>query len=208
MLLLVSKAHETLRKYGHRHVGRFCGPRNFHRMRESVRAGFVWAADNDAFNGFNEEKYLRMLDGLQGVPACLFVTAPDVVADAEATYAMWEQWRYELEDRGFPVGYVGQDGATVADVPWPEISALFVGGSTEWKLGDDAAKLVYEARERGKWVHMGRVNTWRRIEYAKSIGVDSIDGTQLSWFTDTYLEQWVEFAAAPSQIRIGERLER
>jgi hypothetical protein len=32
-------------------------------------------------------------------------------------------------------------------------------------------------KERGKHVHMGRVNTLRRLRYAEAIGVDSVDGT-------------------------------
>lgn len=42
---------------------------------------------------------------------------------------------------------------------WP--GCLFVvvpGGDTEWKLSHYAARLTWEAYERGKWVHMGRVN--------------------------------------------------
>lgn len=202
MLLLVAKAHETLAQYHYRHLGRFCGPRNYHRMRESVRAGFVWAADNDAFNGFDEPKYSGMLDALTGVPACLFVTVPDVVADAEATYLLWERWRGEIADRRLPAGFVGQDGATVADVPWPEISALFVGGSTEWKLSDEAHRLVVQAQHEGKWVHMGRVNSGQRLKVAKSWGVDSVDGTELSWFTDTKLPARITQAAAAPQLAL------
>lgn len=202
MLLLVAKAHETFIKYRWPHVGRFCGPRNHNRMADTVRAGYVWAADNDAFNGFNETRYRKMLDDLEGIPGCLFVTAPDVVADAEATFGLYLNWEREILGRGLPLGFVGQDGATVADVPWNGTSALFVGGSTEWKFGEDAAFLMKEAKERGKWVHMGRVNSWRRLEYAKSLGVDSIDGTQLSWFTDTYLKQWSEYAMAAPQMSL------
>jgi hypothetical protein len=168
-------------------------------MADTVRAGYVWAADNDCFNGFDGERYVRMLDGLEGIPGCLFVTAPDVVGDAQATFQGYRRWVNEIRGRSLPVGYVGQDGATVADVPWNGISAFFVGGSTEWKMGEEAAMLVKEAKERGKWVHMGRVNSWRRLEYAKALGVDSIDGTQLSWFTDTYLREWSEMAQAPIQ---------
>lgn len=200
MLLLVSKAHETLTRYRYPHVGRLCGPRNYHRMGDTVRAGYVWAADNDAFSGFDPGRYMTMLDALEGTPGCLFVVAPDVVGDAEATFTLYLKWAGEILGRNLPLGFVGQDGATVADVPWNGISALFVGGSTEWKLGDAAAVLVKEAKDRGKWVHMGRVNSWRRLEYAKSLGVDSVDGTQLSWFTDTFLEQWSEYAKAPAQL--------
>lgn len=200
MLLLVAKAHETLSQYHYRNLGRFCGPRNYHRMRDSVRAGFVWAADNDAYHGFKDKAYEMMLDDLEGVPACLFVTCPDVVADAAGTFQAFRRWVNDIQGRGFPLGYVAQDNASVADLPWSDLSAVFVGGSTEWKLSDDAHRIVDEAKTRGKWVHMGRVNSARRLKVAKSWEVDSIDGTELSWFTDTKLPARIEQAAAAPQM--------
>lgn len=50
----------------------------------------------------------------------------------------------------------------------------------EWKLGEAAAWLVSEARGRGKWVHMGRVNTRARLRRARDVGCDSVDGTLLA----------------------------
>ena len=41
--------------------------------------------------------------------------------------------------------------------------------------------LVAEAKERGKWAHMGRVNSMRRYDYARGIGCDSADGTYLTF---------------------------
>jgi hypothetical protein len=38
---------------------------------------------------------------------------------------------------------------------------------------------VRDARRRGKWVHMGRVNGLRRLRIALDFGVDSVDGTFL-----------------------------
>ena len=37
-----------------------------------------------------------------------------------------------------------------------------------------------EARRRGKWVHMGRVNGLRRLRIALDFGVDTVDGTSLT----------------------------
>lgn len=207
MLLLVAKAHETLSQYHYRNLGRFCGPRNYHRMRDSVRSGFLWAADNDCFNGFDGDRYVRMLDDLEGIPGCLFVTCPDVVGDAEATFHTFQIWAGEIHRRGLPLGYVAQDGASPDDLPWEELDALFVGGTTEWKLGEDAALLVVEARVRDKWVHMGRVNSGRRLKQAKAWGVDSIDGTELSWFTDTKLPARIAQAAAAPQLVLSDRIE-
>ena len=84
-------------------------------------------------------------------------------------------------------------------MPWPYFDALFIGGSTEFKMGDVAQGLVRYARARSKWVHMGRVNSFRRVRYAKAIGCNSVDGTKFSWFRDTYLMRGLEDVAGPQQ---------
>ena len=88
---------------------------------------------------------------------------------------------------GWPLAYVAQDGADANTVPWSDMSALFIGGSTEWKLGADATALAECAHSKGMWVHMGRVNSRRRTLYAASIGCDSVDGTALTYRPDEYL---------------------
>lgn len=202
MLLLVHSAHETLaREHPERNVARLLSPRQYSRVADTVRGGFLWAADNDAYSGFDEERYLIMLDTIEGVPGCLFVTAPDIVGDAKETRRLFEVWWHALKVRRLPIGYVAQDGATDFDLPWSRISALFIGGTTEWKMSENAAVLAVEAKMRGLWVHMGRVNTQRRIKYAKSIGCDSIDGTSMSMYRRTYVPRFSEYADAPTQGR-------
>ena len=125
-----------------------------------------------------------MLDAITYVSGCLFVSCPDVVADARATLRLFEQWRPALQylwatvneddvDPGRPVhqpiALVAQDGQERLPVPWEHLQALFVGGSTQWKLGPHAAALIREAKRRDKWVHVGRVNTLRRIAWFKAL---------------------------------------
>lgn len=50
----------------------------------------------------------------------------------------------------------------------------------EWKLSETARALSREAKARGKWLHMGRVNSLKRLRIAMSFGCDSVDGTLLS----------------------------
>ena len=64
---------------------------------------------------------------------------------------------------------------------------LFLGGSTDWKLGPAARALTAEAKRRGKRVHMGRVNSLKRLRYADAIGCDSADGTCLTYAPDANL---------------------
>ena len=59
-----------------------------------------------------------------------------------------------------------------------------------------------EAKRRRKWVHMGRVNSERRIRYAASIGCDSIDGTKWVRWRDIYLNAGLAATAAAPQLRL------
>jgi hypothetical protein len=145
-----------------------------------------WAADTGCFNqptAHNDDDYLHWL-ARRGPSRCLFATAPDVVGDATATLERSIPMLPRIRDVGYPAALVGQDGMTPAMVPWNDIDALFVGGTTGWKLGEAAAALVCEAKERGKWAHMGRVNSGRRVMHAKLIGCDSVDGTYLTFGPD------------------------
>jgi hypothetical protein len=72
-------------------------------------------------------------------------------------------------------------------VPWDEFDALFIGGSTEFKLGPVARPYAARRSARGKWLHMGRVNSERRFAYARAIGCDSVDGTFLTFGPETNL---------------------
>jgi hypothetical protein len=90
----------------------------------------------------------------------------------------WHMWVCHL-----PLPFVVQDGAERPDrVPWdaPGLAAVFVGGSTGWKLGPEAARMVHRTRRRGLHAHMGRVSAARRIRYAQSIGCTSFDSSRYS----------------------------
>ena len=54
----------------------------------------------------------------------------------------------------------------------------------EWKLSADAKLCVDEAQLLGKWVHVGRVNSWRRLRHVAAWDVDSVDGTYLAFGPD------------------------
>jgi hypothetical protein len=118
---------------------------------------------------------------------CLFVTAPDVVADAAATLTRSRPWLPRIRDLGLPAALVAQDGLEHRRVPWDQFDTMFIGGSTRWKLGAAAADLIGEARARGKTVHMGRVNSHQRWVLAAERGVDSVDGTFLTYAPDANL---------------------
>lgn len=174
------------------YLGRLLSPR----AGNVPRPGERWAADNDAFLAWDEDRFISMLCRIEAYPGCLFVAAPDVVGDARATLERFDDWWWEIVGRGLPVALVGQDGAEDLDIPWDALDAWFVGGSTAWKLSAASADLVLEANARGKWAHMGRVNTQRRMRIAYDFGCDSIDGSGWSKFPDDYLRRDVPFLAS------------
>jgi hypothetical protein len=172
-----------------------CGPATIDAMRAGLLgfidtpaqgnerpAGITWAADNGCFGrGYpGDEAWLAWLHrNRRDAGRCLFATAPDVVGDAAATLERSRPFLARVRALGYPVALVAQDGLEDLAVPWDEFDALFIGGSTDWKLGPWAALLAMVAHEHGKHVHMGRVNSLKRYRYAVSIGCDSVDGTYL-----------------------------
>lgn len=129
---------------------------------------------------FDLEEYLRWL-GQQDSSSCLGATALDVVGDARATLERSLPVVPLIRALGYAAALVAQDGLEELVVPWDSFDVLFVGGTTEWKLSAAARELVAESKRRGKWVHMGRVNSAQRLLYAQRIGCDSVDGTYLAF---------------------------
>ena len=181
-MILVHASPKTLAPYRSENLGVLCSPRCVYA--DDIQE-WPWAADNDAYSKWDRGRYRDMLERIRQREGCLFVTAPDVVGDAKVTIERFFQWRDELAE--LPVALVGQDGLESSKTPWDLFGTFFVGGTTEWKMGAQAAHLIREAKDRGKWVHMGRVNSYERSRYAQWLGCDSIDGTQFSWFRDTKL---------------------
>jgi hypothetical protein len=141
-----------------------------------------FAVDNGAYAKFKADAFRSLLEREQErKKQCLFVAVPDVVGNARRTLEVFEHWQHSLY--GWPLALVVQDGAENFPVPWSEIKAIFIGGSTSWKLSGHVKDIIKAAQACEKWVHAGRVNTPARYEYFESLGVDSIDGTGLSRFS-------------------------
>lgn len=159
--------------------------------------GQPWAIDNACFSNpkaYSDERYVAYLEKRRASAGCLFATAPDVVGDAAATLARSTPMLSRIRELGYPAALVAQDGLTSEMVPWDDIDAIFIGGTTDWKLGPDVPPLIDEAKRLGKWVHMGRVNSWARFDYARSLGCDSVDGTVLRFDPTRPVKDWMDRA--------------
>ncbi len=162
-------------------------------------AKVMWAADNGCFTSpdLNVGAYLKWLGSLsQFRETCLFAVAPDVVADARATWERSREVLPRIRAIGFAAAFVAQDGIEDEQINWDSFDCLFIGGSTEWKLSTNTHWLCREAIAQGKWVHMGRVNSFRRLLQARFAGCHSCDGTQLAFAPDkrlAQLERWLDW---------------
>jgi len=160
-------------------VGTLLTPLTRYRLREPERP---WAIDNGAFARFEEKAFLALLEReSHHKENCIFVTVPDIVGSARRTLEVFERWKGRLQ--GWKLALAIQDGQGDLPIPWEEIDAVFIGGSTEFKLSKDAAAVVKAAKVLGKWAHVGRVNDPSRFEYFEEMGADSIDGTGLSRYS-------------------------
>lgn len=166
----------------------------------------VWAMDNGCFTESypGDDAYLALLDKYaEHRDRCLFVAAPDVVGDAEATLVRSGPMIRRIADKGWPVALVLQDGMEhmVERIPWKDIAWVFVGGSTEWKLGAGARSLTSIARSRGVRIHVGRVNSQARFTYSRDVlGADSADGTFLAFGPDVNLPKVLGWLRSNDQV--------
>lgn len=162
-------------------VGQLLTPLTRYALREPDKP---WAIDNGAYSTFDQRPYWSLLAREQHQrDMCLFVTAPDVVGSARRTLELFRHFQPRLKQDGWRVALVMQDGQESLPIPWHNLSAIFVGGSTAWKVSDHAAHCIKAAKALGKWVHVGRVNDPARFEHFEALGVDSIDGTGLARYS-------------------------
>ena len=158
----------------------------------------LWAADNGCFTNPDLEvsdflEWLKQMSKFK--KTCLFAVAPDVVGDAKATIDRSAPVLPQIRKLKYSAAFVAQDGQENLPLNWESFDALFIGGSTEWKLSDAALYLCREALKKRKWVHMGRVNSMRRILIARYFGCHSTDGTHLAFAPDRKIievEKWLD----------------
>ena len=199
MILFVNGGTKTVYSMNaHRnHLGILLSPACGNAIARTIASGLPWAVDNGAYSGFDAMAYKKLLAKCEGHQrhGLRWVTVPDVVGNHAATLSLFDEWGMYLLRRRLPMAFVAQDGCTTGDVPWDYIQCLFIGGTTEWKLSQQAVRLMELAKIKAFPVHVGRVNSRRRIRWCFDQGVASVDGTSMSRFSDTYLPKFVAFIA-------------
>lgn len=141
----------------------------------------MWCGDNDAFHDlFEPATFRHWLAKMRPFQSnCVFIACPDVVADAKETHERWCEWAPIIDRLGYRPAFVLQDGQNPDEIP-ALAEVLFLGGSTEFKLSDTARACIAEGKKRLAWVHIGRVNSQKRLAYFAPLGADSADGTTIN----------------------------
>ncbi len=198
MRLLVSGSTRTVKRLAGQFpdlLGHLLVPRNGNRVASLLQTGLPWAADNGAYSGFEPDRFRVFLSRIKDQPRCLWVVCPDAIRDARATLALFAQWREETARAGQPLAFVGQDGAEALDLPWDDFACYFIAGSDDWRFSRAGHDLAREARQRGKALHMGRVNSLVRLELAHDWGCGSADGSSASKWGDRYVHGYLRWLA-------------
>lgn len=149
--------------------------------------GFRYALDNGAWTAyqrgeaFDERAFLVAVDKL-GADAD-WIVIPDIVAGGLDSLRFSLSWLSRLQDVGVPLLLAVQNGIEPREVGGLVSPGLgiFVGGDTAWKEGTMSVWGDL-AVERGCHLHIGRVNTVRRIRLCSDAGADSFDGSSASRF--------------------------
>lgn len=180
-VLLACGDNQFLPYYHCKNVGRLLLPQYKNYGQVSIWHDFT-GIDNSAFTEWHPKKFSELLiEHQQCASRTKWVCLPDVVGDWKETLARAKIWIPYFHRLGYNAAYVLQDDQPVDEIPWDAITAVFLGGSTEFKLSQDALRLLTIAREREKLIHVGRCNSFKRIRhfYGK---MDSFDGLSYSKF--------------------------
>lgn len=149
-----------------------------------------YAIDNGAWGSFqqgtpwDEDVFVEALRVLgRGAD---WVVLPDIVEGGLASLERSLSWVARCRKYCSLVLLPVQDGMTLDDVR-PHVGervGLFVGGSSEWKVKTIPLWGRF-AQAEDLWLHVGRVNSAKRIKSCTLAGVTSVDGTSPSRYAVT-----------------------
>jgi len=179
-------------------VGQLLTPLTRYRLRDPSRP---WAIDNGGFKRLDIDALFALLAREDHHKEnCLFVAAPDIVGSAQRTLELFERWRPRLA--GWRVALVCQDGQECLSIPWDEIDAVFIGGSTIWKCSPAVEQIIRTAQLFEKWVHAGRINDPQRFLHFEKLGANSCDGTGLARYS--HMRREIARRSEQRELDIGE----
>jgi hypothetical protein len=155
--------------------------------------GMRYALDNGAWSAaqtgrpWDADAFLRTVTQLGA--AADFVVLPDIVGEGRASLKRSRTWLPFLLGSTRLLLLPVQDGLEPGDIsPFlGENIGLFVGGTTAWKLATLGTWGALAARV-GCYLHVGRVNTARRIARCHAAGAQSFDGTSVTRYAVTLPE--------------------
>jgi hypothetical protein len=153
-----------------------------------------YGLDNGCFARFEEKTWDNQVAAAK-VAEPVFVCLPDIVGDARRTLELFEL--FKAKTIGVHRALVLQDGIGEFNIPWNELSAVFVGGSDNFKIAPECINACKTAKILNKWVHVGRVNTSGRLQNWIDLG-DSIDGSGISQY-DAMLEDLLNLINADNK---------
>lgn len=152
--------------------------------------GMPYAIDNGAWTAFQQGKSLDEYLFMKAVEklgeGADWIILPDIVAGGLRSLDYSLAWLDRL--RGLPTRLLiavqnGMEVEHVREFLNPSVG-IFVGGTTEWKE-QTAVAWGSVARRRNCYLHVGRVNSIRRIEICSAAGANSWDGTSVTRFAST-----------------------
>lgn len=150
--------------------------------------GQPFALDNGAWGAFQKGQRLNELAFYRAVErvgaSADFIVVPDIVCGGRQSLDLSLRSLEKLS--GVPARKLiavenGFKWSDVADYVGSDVG-IFVGGDTEWKLTTLPVWGELCARA-GVYLHVGRVNTVKRLRLCAAAGVDSFDGSGVSRFS-------------------------
>lgn len=152
--------------------------------------GFTYALDNGAWSAYQQNRAFDVQafnDALRRFgPAADWVAVPDIVMGGIESLKFSIEWLPSVLRLAKLALVPVQDGVT-ARMMQPIVGSrvgIFVGGSTEWK--ESSLPMWRDLKQAtGCYLHVGRVNTARRIHLCSAANADSFDGTSASRFSKT-----------------------
>lgn len=153
--------------------------------------GFArYALDNGAWTAYQRQEPFDA-KAFEGVVEALargadFVVTPDIVLGGIESLRFSVGWLQRLADVPCMKLLAVQNGMQPSDLR-PLLGrevGIFVGGDDRWK--ESSLPMWGDlAHEVGCYLHVGRVNTARRMRLCSDAGVDSFDGSSASRFATT-----------------------